>query len=63
MTQDNISDDAYYDMLEEADNLGSSFSDWEMDFIENILSKKPKILTGPQKDVIERLYNYVQRGA
>ena len=53
----------YFDMLEQIDKIATSLSDWEVDFVEDVLSRRPK-LSVKQKEVIEKLFDtyIVHRG-
>jgi len=56
MTNDNI--EYYLDILTEIDNLDHSVSDWEANFINNILERAERdgfTLSTAQKGVIDRM--------
>ena len=47
----------YYDLLEEIDKGNIEVTKWEADFIENLLSRRPKELAPKQIFVIDQMKN------
>ena len=53
-----IMDDDYFQYLEEIDAGNHEVTKWEADFIESMLSKRPKQLSERQKAVIQRMVEH-----
>ena len=51
----NNDDGWYYDILGELDTMNDSVTDWEANFIEDVLEQQPRKLTTKQRDVIEHM--------
>ena len=48
--------DEYYEMVEEIDNLASNLTNWEINFLESLLSKPGSTISSKQAAIIEELY-------
>ena len=45
----------YWDILEELDVMNTTTTEWETDFLENVLEHRGRKLTPRQKEVIEEM--------
>ena len=46
----------FWNLVEDIDSQGHELTDWEVDFIDSLLIKRPVHLSAAQKDKIEQIH-------